>query len=112
MFTEREKTPTVPEGVNVIDTEQKVIPEGVAKEANIQQVETAASANIKVGGQQAIQTPQDQTITITLPSDPQVLMQQTKKGNIVDALTWFAAYWLRMVKKAAHFGWKVIVKTQ
>ena len=58
-------------------------------------------------GQPLIKTPSNQTFTITLPADDTQL-KKWSKGNIVDALTWFALFWLRAVKKATHFGWKVI----
>ena len=48
-----------------------------------------------------------QSVTITLPADPQQL-SATSKGTPDEALTWFAAFWLRMFKKAIYFGWRVI----
>ncbi|MBX4205942.1 hypothetical protein KW795_01985 [Candidatus Microgenomates bacterium] len=109
MFQERDQKSNVPEGVNVIDPESKVIPEGLAEEAGIRQVETAVKANIKNGGVQVMQTPQNQTVSITIPSDPQTLQTQFKKGNIVDAATWLAAFWIRAMKIAMHLGWQVLI---
>ena len=55
-----------------------------------------------------ILTPSDgQATTITLPAQPQQL-KAGAKGTPDDALTWFAAFWLRMFKKAIHYGWRVI----
>jgi len=48
-----------------------------------------------------------QSVTITLPADPKTLTA-TSKGTPDEAITWFAAFWLRMFKKAIYFGWKVI----
>lgn len=60
-------------------------------------------------GQNLISTPQTQTITIQLPAD-QPQLKQAAKGSINDSLTWFASFWLRIFKKAIHFGWKVTRK--
>ncbi len=59
-------------------------------------------------GAPLIQTPQS-SVTITLPSD-EVSLKTLSKGSITSAITWFALFWLRMVKKALHFGWRVDVK--
>ena len=56
-----------------------------------------------------VQTPQTQTVTITIPTTQQQLTDWSK-GSLSDSLTWFALFWLRMIKKAVHFGWRVITK--
>lgn len=59
-------------------------------------------------GNPLIQTPPTQVITtINPPSDTTSLTQQSK-GNVTNGSTWVAAFWLRILKKALHFGWKVI----
>lgn len=60
-------------------------------------------------GQNLITTPQNQTITITLPAQQEQLAQAAK-GSVDDSSTWFAAFWLRLIKKAVHFGWQIISK--
>ena len=50
-----------------------------------------------------------QTITLTVPASQEKL-EEMGKGSITDAVTWFARSWLRMLKKAARFGWRVIRK--
>jgi hypothetical protein len=57
-------------------------------------------------GEPLIQTPPTQVITVTPPSDMATLSSQSK-GPITSSLTWLAAFWLRIIKKAIHFGWKV-----
>ena len=47
------------------------------------------------------------TVTIELP-ESQEKLEEMGRGNITSAFTWFARFWLRMLKKAAHFGWHVI----
>lgn len=58
-------------------------------------------------GQPIIQTPPVQVITIEPPSSPPVLANQAK-GPTTSSLTWLAAFWIRIIKKALHFGWKII----
>jgi hypothetical protein len=60
-------------------------------------------------GQNLITTPQNQTIAITLPVQEEKL-KEVAKGSIDDSSTWFAAFWLRLIKKAVHFGWQIISK--
>lgn len=60
-------------------------------------------------GQPVIQTPTTKVITVSPPSDSTTLGQQAK-GDTTNSLTWFAAFWIRILKKALHFGWKIIGK--
>jgi hypothetical protein len=61
-------------------------------------------------GQTMIQTPQGQAITITLP-DEQTTLTDKAKGSSDDSVTWFARFWLRIIKKAVHFGWNVLLNS-
>ncbi len=52
--------------------------------------------------------------TGTKPVMVQIPAEQTRlttlsKGSISDSLTWFGAFWVRIFKKAIHFGWQVII---
>lgn len=58
-------------------------------------------------GAPLIQSPATQTITITLPATPQQLSDWSK-GSPSLSLTWFASFWLRIIKKALYFGWGVV----
>jgi hypothetical protein len=60
-------------------------------------------------GKPLIQTPATQTVTITIPTSQQQLADWSK-GSPTNSLTWFAFFWLRMIKKALHFGWRIITK--
>jgi hypothetical protein len=62
-------------------------------------------------GAPVIQTPPAQVISVTPPSDQTTLTKQAK-GDTTSSLTWLAAFWLRVIKKAIHFGWKIIGKEQ
>lgn len=58
-------------------------------------------------GQPLIQTPPTQVITVQPPYDPTTLTKQSK-GSITSSLTWLSAFWIRVIKKALHYGWNVV----
>lgn len=60
-------------------------------------------------GKPLIQTPATQVVTITIPTSQQQLADWSK-GSPNNSLTWFAFFWLRMIKKAIHYGWRIITK--
>ena len=62
-------------------------------------------------GKPLIQTPENKEITIELPASPDRL-QKVAKGSTSDSLTWFAAFWVRVFRKAIHFNWKISEKRQ
>lgn len=101
-------------------------PEALKPEMDIQEVpsefivpETLGQSDLKVvqknftaqvkgdNGAPLIQTPPTQVISVTPPSDQAALTQQSK-GSISSSLTWLAMFWLRIIKKAAHFGWQIV----
>lgn len=103
-FKEREpKGP--PEGVVKRSEEFEVSKE--EKEAGVEPRVEHFTAQVERGGKKLIQTPKTQTVAIQLPTDRGTLVSWAK-GPVVSSLTWFAAFWLRMIKKAAHFGWKIV----
>ena len=77
------------------------------EDTGIKSVETAVKARVKDKGQNLIQTSATKKINITLPAG-QATMATWAKGNPEDSLTGFGIYWLRRIKKAIHFGWKII----
>jgi hypothetical protein len=77
------------------------------EDTGIKTVETAIKARVKDKGRHLIQTPATKKITIKLPSG-QATMSTWSKGKTTNSLTWLGVYWLRMIKKATHFGWKVV----
>ena len=60
-------------------------------------------------GKPLIQVPDDKEIKIELPASPEQL-EKVSKGSVTDSLTWFAAFWVRIFKKAVHFNWKILEK--
>ena len=77
------------------------------EETGMRAAETAFKARVKDKGKHLIQTPATKKITIKLPTG-QTTVSTWAKGKTVNSLTWLGAYWLRMIKKATHFGWKII----
>lgn len=103
IFPEREKIPVQerPEEASPLTIERKevVVPVPVQFQKQV--------ADAK--GQPLIQSPATRVVTITLPKDESHLLILAK-GSVSDSITWFAAFWLRMIKKAIHFGWQLIRK--
>ena len=60
-------------------------------------------------GKPLIQTPKTADVTIEIPNDQETLTSLAK-GKVSDSITWFAAFWLRVIKKALYFGWRLIFK--
>lgn len=77
------------------------------EDIGIETVETVVKARVKDRGRHLIQTPATKTVTIRLPAD-QVSLTSWAKGSASKSLTWLAAFWLRMIKKATHFSWRII----
>lgn len=57
--------------------------------------------------QNLIQTPENRDVTITLPADTGTL-EKMSKGSGDDSSTGWSVWWLRAVKRAFHFGWKIV----
>jgi hypothetical protein len=58
-------------------------------------------------GKPLISTPATSATTIQLPAQPAQLITQSK-GSVSDSVTWLANFWLRLIKKALYFGWKIL----
>lgn len=102
LFPEREP---IRNGVEQVVDEIK-IPEHLKSEG-IKGVETAIKANVKIGNQQVINTPQNQVVQIKIPKTSTALEIESK-GDIDDGVTWLALHWLRQIKRAMYFGWKIV----
>ena len=104
---EQEKKPEAPQEVKEV-VETLDIPEHIER-AGVSAVPTQFTQQVSDdSGKPMIQTPQTQTVTIQIPATPQQL-EDWSKGSPIESLTWFAHFWIRMIKKALHFGWKVIM---
>ena len=102
---EREKSAT-PEGVKEVP-ESLEIPPHIEREG-VSPTQTQVTAQVTDDkGQGLIQTPASQNVTIQIPATEDQL-EDWSHGSPSSSLTWFAAFWLRLIKKAIHFGWKVV----
>src|SRR5512135_206043 len=98
---EREKQPEQP--VEFKPEQIEVRPD-IERETGIKAVPSQFTKKVTDDkGQVLMQSPATQTVTITLPTDKQTLTTKSK-GSSTDSSTWFAGFWLRLIKKALHFG--------
>ena len=103
-----EKEPTL----DVDERAQEASDLTIERRQVVQAIPTRFSAQVTgQDGGNLIQTPQTQAVTIQIPTDDDSL-KKLSKGSIGDAITCFALFWLRMIKKALHFGWRVVVRSK
>jgi len=104
-------TPEIPIGEpRVQERAEEFVVDETLKNAGAQVVQKTFKAQVKDDkGQPLIQTPPTQVVNITPPA-PQPTLTSWAKGQITLSLTWLGAFWLRILKKALHFGWRVIGK--
>jgi len=96
-----------PEIEGVIRERQEEIPPEV-EPAGLKPRPTQFTAQVTDDkGQPLIQTPQTKVVTIKVPAT-QTQLDTWAKGPIENALTWFAVFWIRLIKKAFFFGWRLI----
>lgn len=90
--------------------EEFIVPETLQQSTGVQIVQKNFKAQVKDDyGQPLIQTPPTQVITVTPPGDIATLTDWSK-GSTTSSLTWLAAFWMRIIKKALFFGWKIAGK--
>jgi hypothetical protein len=101
MFPEREK--------NVIETPEEGSALTIERKEVVTPIPITFQKQVKSdSGKPLIQVPgQGGRIKITIPKS-QVELENLTKGSISDSITWFAAFWIRMIKKAVHFGWELL----
>ena len=106
-------TPEIPKPETSQITEHQeefIVPETLQQKTGVQVVQKNFTAQIKDDhGTPLIQTPPTQVVTITPPDSTEILTTQSK-GDVGSSLTWLAAFWLRIIKKALYFGWKIVGK--
>ena len=88
--------------------DQPEIPPKLTQETGIKAVERAIGANVKDGRADVIQSPETRQFTLQIP-DVREKMEKLSKQSVGDSSTWFGAYFVRMIKKALYFGWKIVV---
>lgn len=107
---DKEKEPvTTPEGLEEIQTpedmEMKVPSE--LERAGVKPTKTQFTNVTDDQGQPLTQTPQDQVMTVQVPAS-QAQLDDWSKDPPSNARRWFAITWIRRIKQAFHFGWKLV----
>ena len=105
-FPEKEKPPVPPVPEDVTERPVELPTEVESTGAKV----TRAQVTVQVTddqGKQLIQSPATQVVTIQIPA-AQAQLEDWSHGSPANSLTWFATFWLRLIKKAMYFGWKVV----
>ena len=98
----------VPEGVVERPVEMAKVVEAQSGVSVIPaQYQSGASDNQARPQMQVVPAPKQ--IVIQTPADDNQLTNWSK-GPAENSITWFAVFWLRLIKKAMHFGWKTVTK--
>lgn len=106
LFPERE--PKLPIEERPVEAE---VPPHIER-AGVTPIPTQFKAQVKGDdGQNLIQATPTTVFTLQVPKSQATLLSLVK-GSVEDSITWFAAFWLRMIKKAIHFGWKILFNTK
>lgn len=101
----RPETPLVVE-----HQEEFIVPETLQQNTGVQVVQKNFKAQINDDhGMPLISTPPTQVITVT-PPEVSAELENWAKGSVESSKTWLGAFWLRIIKKAIYFGWKIIGK--
>jgi len=97
-----------PEGKITERPEEFIVPETLQQATGVKVVQKTFKAQVTDDrGKPIIQTPPAQVITVQPPADTTSLTTWSK-GSVSSSITWLGAFWLRIIKKALHFGWKII----
>jgi hypothetical protein len=103
--------PEMPQVQEINKEAEFIVPETL-RQSGVQVVQKTFKAQVKDDkGKPVIQTPPTQVITVTPPTDDATL-NNWSKGSITSSLSWLGMFWVRVIKKALHFGWKVVDKSQ
>jgi hypothetical protein len=101
IFPEREKS-------KIEEIPEDISPYTIERKEFVTPVPTQFIKQVKDDqGKPLISSPSVTDTTIQLPTSQTQLVTQSK-GSVSDSITWLATFWRRMIKKALHFGWKII----
>lgn len=88
--------------------EEFIVPETLQQATGIKVIQKTFTAQVKGDkGQPLIQATPTQVISVTPPANDTTLTSWSK-GPITSSISWLGMFWLRIIKKAAFFGWRVI----
>ena len=97
----------VPEGVQEIP-ETPEIPRHI-EQGGVVSHQSQFTAQVQDdSGNQVIDAPATKAVTMKLPASQEQLVAWSE-GSPDDSLTGFAVFWLRLIKKALHFGWRAVI---
>lgn len=97
-----------PEAPVVTEHQEEFIVPETLQSSGVKVVQKNFKSQVKDDNNQpVIQTPPSQVITVQPPASAAILTQQAK-GSKASSVTWLAAFWLRVIKKAMHFGWRIL----
>lgn len=106
-------TPEIPQGepqVTEVNKEAEFVVDETLQKTGVQPVVKTFKAQVKSDkGVPLIQTPPAQVITVAPPA-AQTVLTSWSKGPITSSISWLGMFWLRVIKKAIHFGWQIIGK--
>lgn len=107
---EREVVPNQPEN-DIEETHE--VKEDLSQVELLEKIKKASAPSPQADDTQNQTKPQDDqnqpAVTIVVPASTTQL-DDWAKGDPQESLTWIAVYWLRLIKKALHFGWRVLTK--
>jgi len=107
MVTAPEKEPQqMPEGVKDVVDVPEIPPDVERSGVSVTPTQFTAQVTDDTGQPVIKPTP---TKTITPPATKSRL-GDLSKGSPTKSITWLAVFWLRAIKKALHFGWKIVRK--
>lgn len=96
--------------ITEIDNNSEFIVNETLQSAGVQTVQKTFKSQVSDNsGKPLIQTPTTTVISVSPPSDSTTLANQSK-GDTTNSLTWLATFWIRILKKALHFGWRITGK--
>lgn len=97
-----------PEAPQIVERQEEfIVPENL-QSTGVKVVQKTFKAQTNDDkGSPLIQTPLSQVISVTPPADDKTLVTQSN-GSVSSSLTWLATFWIRVIKKALHFGWKIV----
>lgn len=104
------QTPEIPrpEAPQVQERQEEFVVPETLQGSGVKVVQKSFKAQVSDGnGKPVISTPPTQVISVTPPATSTVLTSWAK-GKTDSSKTWLGAFWLRILKRALHFGWKIV----
>lgn len=95
---------------NIYENPSEASPLNIERKEVVTPIPTQFKAQVTDDkGNKLIITPEEKKADIVIPEiNKEFLEAKIKGGDIEEASVWSAGYWLRIFKKAAYFGWKVL----